>query len=172
MMIRPMGLGRGVALRRSIPVPLFLFEKILSRRFARALVDGELDFLDGRVLRVVVSGPLGGSPITFDVTLEGGRPRVRAPAPGREGDACWDLRITGSVRDFLLLAARREDADTLFFQRRLKTEGDTELGLYLKNFLDAQEEAEQPLFRLTERALRGAFALHDRVLHGTGLSRR
>jgi len=29
------------------------------------------------------------------------------------------------------------DADTLFFQRRLKIAGDTELGLIVKNWLDA-----------------------------------
>jgi predicted lipid carrier protein YhbT len=39
----------------------------------------------------------------------------------------------------LLLAARREDADNLFFQRRLCTEGDTEPGLEVKNFLDSQD---------------------------------
>jgi hypothetical protein len=35
------------------------------------------------------------------------------------------------------LALRREDPDTLFFTRRLVLEGDTELGLALKNALDA-----------------------------------
>lgn len=29
------------------------------------------------------------------------------------------------------------DADTLFFQRRLRISGDTELGLIVKNWLDA-----------------------------------
>jgi len=38
---------------------------------------------------------------------------------------------------FLALALRREDPDTLFFSRRLVLEGDTELGLALKNALDA-----------------------------------
>jgi predicted lipid carrier protein YhbT len=47
-----------------------------------------------------------------------------------------DLSITGTLHAFLLLAARREDTDTLFFQRRLRMEGDTELGLEVKNFLD------------------------------------
>jgi predicted lipid carrier protein YhbT len=35
------------------------------------------------------------------------------------------------------LALRREDPDTLFFSRRLVLEGDTELGLVVKNALDA-----------------------------------
>src|SRR5487761_2128043 len=50
-----------------------------------------------------------------------------------------NLAISASARDFLLLAARREDPDTLFFSRRLIVEGDTELGLVAKNTLDAIE---------------------------------
>ena len=34
-------------------------------------------------------------------------------------------------------ALRREDPDTLFFTRRLVLEGDTALGLEIKNALDA-----------------------------------
>lgn len=48
-----------------------------------------------------------------------------------------DLTIAASAYDFLLLAQRKEDPDTLFFSRRLVMEGDTELGLLVKNTLDA-----------------------------------
>ena len=48
-----------------------------------------------------------------------------------------DLTISATARDFLLLLGRREDPDTLFFSRRLVSEGDTELGLIVKNLLDA-----------------------------------
>jgi len=47
-----------------------------------------------------------------------------------------DATISASARDFLLLALRKEDPDTLFFDRRLVIEGDTELGLRVKNALD------------------------------------
>jgi len=50
-----------------------------------------------------------------------------------------DLTISASAQDFLLLALRKEDPDTLFFSRRLVMEGDTELGLLVKNTLDAME---------------------------------
>jgi predicted lipid carrier protein YhbT len=50
-----------------------------------------------------------------------------------------DLMISASAQDFLLLARRQEDPDTLFFLRRLIMEGDTELGLLVKNTLDAIE---------------------------------
>ena len=48
-----------------------------------------------------------------------------------------DLTISASAHDFLLLAQRKEDPDTLFFSRRLLMDGDTELGLLVKNTLDA-----------------------------------
>ena len=38
---------------------------------------------------------------------------------------------------FYQLLQRQEDPDTLFFNRRLSIEGDTELGLMVKNTLDA-----------------------------------
>lgn len=50
-----------------------------------------------------------------------------------------DLELTASAADFLSMARGDMDADTLFFQRRLKISGDTELGLVVKNWLDASE---------------------------------
>jgi predicted lipid carrier protein YhbT len=47
-----------------------------------------------------------------------------------------DLTISAKARDFLALLAREEDPDTLFFDRRLLMEGDTDLGLLVKNTLD------------------------------------
>ncbi|MEW5789748.1 MAG: SCP2 sterol-binding domain-containing protein [Pseudomonadota bacterium] len=48
-----------------------------------------------------------------------------------------DVSYTASAEDFLRLALRLEDPDTLFFNRRLAIEGDTNLGLTMKNLLDA-----------------------------------
>jgi O2-independent ubiquinone biosynthesis accessory factor UbiT len=50
-----------------------------------------------------------------------------------------DLALTATARDFLALALREEDPDTLFFSRRLLMEGDTELGLLVKNTLDGAD---------------------------------
>ena len=50
-----------------------------------------------------------------------------------------ELTISASAHDFLMLALRKEDPDTLFFSRRLCMECDTELGLLVKNTLDAME---------------------------------
>ena len=51
----------------------------------------------------------------------------------------WDVRISGNLMEFWLLASRREDPDTLFFNRRLAIEGETEAGLHIKNLLDGMD---------------------------------
>lgn len=104
----------------------------LNQIFARALADGELDFLAGRVLRVEVHD----ARTAFRLTLEGGR--LVPAAAGRSAD----LTVGGTVYDLLLLATGREDPDTLFFQRRLTLDGSTELGLFVKNFLNGQDPQE------------------------------
>ncbi|MEW6677616.1 MAG: SCP2 sterol-binding domain-containing protein [Pseudomonadota bacterium] len=50
-----------------------------------------------------------------------------------------DVTFTATAPDFARLALRLEDPDTLFFNRRLLIEGDTDLGLRVKNMLDAVE---------------------------------
>jgi predicted lipid carrier protein YhbT len=57
-----------------------------------------------------------------------------APAPGA---GAVRLRVAAPAEAFWRLAAGEEDADTLFFERVLVMEGDTEYGLLLKNTLDA-----------------------------------
>lgn len=71
--------------------------------------------------------------VAFDFTWSG---RRFTPLPRQ---AQTDLTISASGPDFLRLAQRQEDPDTLFFSRRLSMEGDTELGLLVKNTLDALE---------------------------------
>jgi predicted lipid carrier protein YhbT len=69
------------------------------------------------------------------------------------------LRFRASARDFVRIAARDEDADTLFFNRRLVVEGDTEAALLVKNSLDAIEaprlrallKGTYPIFSKSER---------------------
>ncbi|MBK5207309.1 MAG: SCP2 sterol-binding domain-containing protein [Polaromonas sp.] len=66
-----------------------------------------------------------------------------------------DLTIAASAHDFLRLAQRQEDPDTLFFSRRLSMQGDTELGLVVKNALDALE---LPMLDLQQWAPQQVFA--------------
>lgn len=81
----------------------------------------------------------------FTVTTKGFAARHHTSSP--------DLTISASTFDFFMLATRREDPDTLFFSRRLVLEGDTELGLLVKNSLDALELPFQNVSEITPRKL-------------------
>ena len=129
-----------------------LLAKLLNRLFAPELADGELDFLSARVLLI----RLKDARLDYRLTI---RASKLSAAPEQQSA---DLIIEGSVYDFLLLATRREDADTLFFNRRLRLSGDIELGLQVKNFIDALELDERlgPLLKLLDSTtgLIGRFA--------------
>ena len=84
--------------------------------------------------------PLQGKTVSLEASDLGTRVRVsydgnRFKAYG--GSAPTDLTIRSTVSGYLALALRREDPDTLFFTRRLVMTGDTDLGLVVKNTLDA-----------------------------------
>ena len=117
------------AIDRRIPVPLkqLAAEAPLNRLFAQAINDGEFDDFEGRRIRLEMSGGQPGITIGFWA----GRLRVI--------DGSGEVTIRGSLAAFKTLAERRQDPDQLFFQRRLIIEGDTELGLALKNLLDSLE---------------------------------
>ncbi len=76
--------------------------------------------------------------LTLDFSLdEKGFRRFVAPRTAPAQATKPDLVISATTRDFIALALREEDPDTLFFSRRLRMEGDTDLGLLVKNTLDA-----------------------------------
>ncbi|MFC6672016.1 ubiquinone anaerobic biosynthesis accessory factor UbiT [Marinobacterium aestuariivivens] len=78
-----------------------------------------------------------------------------------DGKAPVDTWIRGDSAEFLCLAQRREDPDTLFFQRRLLIEGNTELGLGIKNLLDSIDWNELP------QGFRWGLKLADRISPAT-----
>ncbi|WP_201316140.1 SCP2 sterol-binding domain-containing protein [Dyella sp. EPa41] len=110
-----------------------LLEKAMARVLAVPLRDGSLDFMQGRRLGIEVSD-LG---LRWVLTRDDGRFRVMADEP--------EASVSGSATDLLLLAGRLEDADTLFFQRRLVLTGDTELGLTARNLLERLPWEDVPL---------------------------
>jgi predicted lipid carrier protein YhbT len=126
---------------------------VLNRVFAAALHDGEMDFLQGHSVRIHVRD----MQLTFCITLQQGR---LAASRARNMP---DLSIAGTLHAFLLLAARCEDTDTLFFQRRLRMEGNTELGLEVKNFLDGLDVDSLWLPRQVSSMVQKALPLYERA---------
>ena len=110
--------------------PTMALTLALNLALDRILPRDTLAPLSGRHLqmRVLDAG------LRLDFTLGDKGFQRAAPAAG---DGKPDLVISATTRDFIALALREEDPDTLFFSRRLRMEGDTELGLLVKNTLDA-----------------------------------
>ena len=90
--------------------------------------------------------------LTFDFTCTGERFVASQPQPST------DLTVSANAQDFVRLAQRQEDPDTLFFNRRLSMEGDTELGLVVKNALDALELPVLDLQQWTPQKMLARFA--------------
>ncbi|MDR0996579.1 MAG: SCP2 sterol-binding domain-containing protein [Zoogloeaceae bacterium] len=86
------------------------------------------ELCEGKIVRVAVED--GGTQALF--TCQNGHFR-----PIFRGDTPFDVSFAGNAAAFLKLLLREDDPDTLFFNRDLFIEGDTELGLAIKNMLDA-----------------------------------
>jgi len=96
----------------------------------KLLPEDSLALLEGKSFLIDVLDTGGRASFTFRNGLF--RPTFTAPETP-------DLAFRANLSAFLQLAARQEDPDTLFFNRTLSVEGDTELGLIVKNMLDAME---------------------------------
>ena len=96
----------------------------------KLLPERELTALEDKLFRVQVLDTGG----TAHFTYRGGLFRPVFPAE-REPDLAFAAHLSA----YLQLLARQEDPDTLFFNRELEITGDTELGLLVKNMLDAVE---------------------------------
>lgn len=99
----------------------------LNLALGRILPREPLEPLTGKRLLLKVTD--AGLALRFTLTPRGFRPLFDP----RQAD----LTISATTRDYLALALREEDPDTLFFSRRLLMEGETDLGLLVKNTLDA-----------------------------------
>src|SRR5690554_5445064 len=128
-------------------VPFFaqqqVLERSLNRIFAEQIADGTFDALDDRWLKIGILDLGLAWCISKDVHKS--KLAVRRHAP-------FEASICGNWREFLLLASRQEDPDTLFFRRRLQIDGDTELGLAVKNLIDSLDPESLPkwLWRTVE----------------------
>jgi len=116
---------------KRLPDPPFFLqkkiaEKLLENLMAEQIEMGEFDFLQGKWLRLSIND-MG---LSFFLTFADDKLLLAKQIKQA------DVIFSGDSREFILLASRSEDPDTLFFQRRLMIEGDTELGLYIKNSID------------------------------------
>jgi predicted lipid carrier protein YhbT len=109
------------------PLQSLLLKTLLGRLFKVALTEGELAFLENKWLHIGITD----AGINWYFSCDA-RHKVLTKQHGPS-----DVAIRGNLKSFALLAAQKEDPDSLFFQRDLVIEGDTDLGLSVKNLLDS-----------------------------------
>jgi len=133
--------------------------KILNTVLEIPLQEGDLDFLEDQSVSVGITD----LKLRFALSLEQDKGLKREKLVGRTWQKNDDLNLRGNLYDFLLLASRTEDSDTLFFQRRLKMTGSTDLGLEVKNLLDGLEMESVRFHQPIDFALKRVVDLYERI---------
>ena len=114
-------------------VPFFAQNSVLIPAlhsvFKAAINDGDFEFLTEKWLKISITD----IDLHWWLSFQNNSLVMAAPSQAIQED----VSFTASGDDLLLIAGRKQDPDTLFFQRRLQIEGDTELGLEVKNLIDA-----------------------------------
>lgn len=120
-------------------LPFSLQKKVmlpaLHSVFKEAIEDGDFEFLQKKWLKISITD----LNLHWLISFNGEQLIMNEPSSKIE-----DVSFSATGDDLLLIAGRKQDPDTLFFQRRLKIEGDTELGLEVKNLIDAIELDQLP----------------------------
>jgi len=111
-----------------------LVTNVLQHVFKEALAAGDMAFLTGLHLKFEVTD----CKLSWTYTFNG--QSLQMINTNRA-----DASIRCNMREFVLLVNQRVDPDTLFFQRRLVIEGNTELGLTMKNLMDTLDPESLPV---------------------------
>lgn len=111
----------------------YLIANIMNRVFQEPLLAGDMAFLKNCLIKFKIED------CNLDFTLTYNGQSLEIVDTNRA-----DASIQCKLQDFILLANQEVDPDTLFFQRRLIIEGDTELGLTMKNLMDTLDPENLP----------------------------
>ena len=149
-------------LPKPFSLPLKILPQALHNRFLANIInkilvddlnDDELDFLQDRSVAIEISD-IG---LSYQLTLSGNR------LMGADKQGENHLTVRASLYDFMSMASRQVDPDTLMFQRRLVMEGDTELGLALKNYLDGMDIEASKILSMIESFSRKTMPVYKKL---------
>ena len=149
-------------LPKPFSLPLKILPQSLHNRFLANIINkilvndlnqGELDFLQDRSVAIEISD-IG---LSYQLTLSGDK------LMGANAQDENHLTVRASLYDFMSMASRQVDPDTLVFQRRLVMEGDTELGLALKNYLDGMDIEASKVLSMVESFSRKTMPIYNKL---------
>jgi O2-independent ubiquinone biosynthesis accessory factor UbiT len=103
-----------------------MVEKVANHIFKPQLASGELSFLYNNTLRISINDL--NRHYCFNVTPE----KIKVLRRCKQ----VDVSLETDYNHFVLLATQAVDPDTLFFSRKLSIEGNTELGMLFKSFIE------------------------------------
>lgn len=117
--------------------PEWILIKILNQLLKRHILNADMSLLAGHYFKIVIADL--GKEIHFTADNQ--------HFFSINNKSVVDLCFIANTTDFLKMFLRQEDPDTLFFNRKLQIEGDTELGLIVKNLLDSIDWSAIPIIK-------------------------
>ena len=121
-----------------------ILHALLNQLFKQQIKSGDLDFIKNKWVRISVTD----MDFSVDISMAKNttKPQLTVDFQPKKPDL-----IFSSHSDYLLLLALNKiDPDTLFFQRKLRIQGDTDLGLYIKNLLASLDLMQQLPLQLSK----------------------
>ena len=112
----------------------------LTSIFQEPIEDGDLEFLQDKWLEISIID----LELNWWLSFDQDKLLMASINELKLSNIIEDVSFSATGDDLILIAGRKQDPDTLFFQRRLKIEGDTEIGLEVKNLIDAIDIEQLP----------------------------
>ncbi|MCW8878593.1 MAG: SCP2 sterol-binding domain-containing protein [Kangiellaceae bacterium] len=129
-LLTPARIGK---LQSLIPMPIKLtsIEFVLNRLLKDPISSGLFDFLDGRVIGIHISDA------DIYASISAKKNSLHCIHISSEECLQNEANLTINTVDAIKLINQEVDPDTLFFKRRLKISGNTELAHWVKNTIDS-----------------------------------
>lgn len=130
-----------VATRMPQQLNRMMVQKLLNNAFAEQISDGDFEFLEGRLLQVEIIDA------HLFIGLSYGHNKISCKHFNQH-PCSSDVTLSVDTLSAITLIQQEVDPDTLFFQRKLKINGDTELAHHVKNTIDTLDPEVIPSFLL------------------------
>lgn len=127
-LISPANLGR-VAHRVPNKINFHIINMLLNQAFREQIEEGDFEFLTDRALQVEIRD----AHLFVGLTYRSNRIVCNHLAAS---ECASDVKLSVDTEDAISLIQQEVDPDTLFFHRKLKISGDTELAHHVKNTID------------------------------------